>query len=167
MSDTGSAGLLHSRPVRWSGLVAGGLGLAATLAAAAPPRLYQGAGPPPHAPVTHLMNSLTAVSADSPSDAWAVSDQPAIALHWNGTRWIRVAIPHFGSSLSALNGVSALSPSDAWAVGSVGDVQTTTLALRWNGTAWARVATPSPGQFTQLTSVSALSPTDAFAVGDL
>ena len=167
MNDASSLRRFHGSPVRWCGLAAGGLGLVVTLTAAAAPSAQRAALSPAPDPVTNFGNSLVSVSAVSSADAWAVGDSPSLALHWNGTRWARTAIPHFGTSLSALKGVSALSASDAWAVGSVGDVSTTTLALHWNGTAWARVATPSPGQFSQLTSVSALSPTDAFAVGDL
>src|SRR5215472_926097 len=163
MSDAGSTGRLHSCLVRWSGLVAGGLGLAATLAAAAPPRLYQGAGPPPHAPVTHLMNSLTAVSADSPSDAWAVGDDPALALHWNGTRWVQTAVPNLGGS--ALLGVSALSASDAWAVGTHGGGNGKTLILHWNGKTWTQVRSPNVNGNGGLFGVAALSPANAWAVG--
>ena len=155
---------LSSGPARVCGLVAGGLGLVVTLTAAVPPTGPQHGAAPPHQRPTALPNFLTGVSAVSGSDAWAVGDDPGLALHWNGTRWVRTAIPH-SSSLSVLTGVSALSASDAWAVGSLGDVSTTTLALHWNGTAWARVPTPSPGRFPELTSVSAASAADAWAVG--
>src|SRR5215472_4596527 len=155
---------LSSGPARVCGLVAGGLGLVVTLTAAVPPAGPQHGAAPPHQRPTALPNFLTGVSAVSGSDAWAVGDDPGLALHWNGTRWVRTAIPH-SSSLSVLTGVSALSASDAWAVGSLGDVSTTTLALHWNGTAWARVPTPSPGRFPELTSVSAASAADAWAVG--
>jgi len=162
------AGFLRRRPgglARLCGLVAGGLGLVVALTAAVPPsRTHHGVAPPQLKRPTELTNFLTGVSAVSSSDAWAVGNDPGVALHWNGTRWARTAIPH-SSSVSALNGVSALSASDAWAVGARGDVSTTTLALHWNGTAWARVATPSPGRFIDLTSVSAASHADAWAVG--
>ena len=163
MDGAGLIRRLSSGPARVCGLVAGGLGLVVALTAAVPPSGAQH-GAAPHNRSTALGNFLTSVSAVSASDAWAVGNAPGLALHWNGTRWVRTAIPH-SSSLSALNGVSALSASDAWAVGALGDVSTTTLALRWNGTAWARVPTPSPGRFTDLTSVSAASPADAWAVG--
>ena len=163
MDGAGLIRRLSSGPARVCGLVAGGLGLVVALTAAVPPSGAQH-GAAPHNRSTALGNFLTSVSAVSASDAWAVGNAPGLALHWNGTRWVRTAIPH-SSSLSALNGVSALSASDAWAVGALGDVSTTTLALHWNGTAWARVPTPSPGRFTDLTSVSAASPADAWAVG--
>src|SRR5215468_4069293 len=155
---------LSSGPARVCGLVAGGLGLVVTLTAAVPPAGPQHGAAPPHQRPTALPNFLTGVSAVSGSDAWAVGDDPGLALHWNGTRWVRTAIPH-SSSLSVLTGVSALSASDAWAVGSLGDVSTTTLALHWNGTAWARAPTPHlAGSFLQ--GVSTLSASDAWAVGN-
>src|SRR5437870_13340710 len=75
-------------------------------------------------------NSLSGVSADSATDAWAVGHsgqqvmgQPeeTIVLHWNGTSWSKVVSPNPGgttsSSQSVVCGVSARSASDAWAVG--------------------------------------------------
>ena len=163
MDGAGLIRRLSSGPARVCGLVAGGLGLVVALTAAVPPSGAQH-GAAPHNRSTALGNFLTSVSAVSASDAWAVGNAPGLALHWNGTRWVRTAIPH-SSSLSALNGVSALSASDAWAVGARGLVRTTTLALHWNGTAWTRVPTPSPGTFPDLMSVSAASRADAWAVG--
>ena len=152
---------LSNGPARVCGLVAGGLGLVVALTAAVPPSGAQHGAAPPHNRSTALGNFLTSVSAVSASDAWAVGNAPGLALHWNGTRWVRTGVPH----PSVLNGVSALSASDAWAVGARGLVRTTTLALHWNGTAWTRAPTPSPGKFADLTSVSAASPADAWAVG--
>ena len=152
---------LSSGPVRVCGLVAGGLGLVVALTAAVPPAgPWHGAAPPRKTP-TALPNFLASVSAVSASDAWAVGNDTGLALHWNGTHWVRTSVPH----PSVLNGVSALSASDAWAVGARGLVRTTTLALHWNGSAWTRVPTPSPGKFADLMGVSAASPADAWAVG--
>jgi hypothetical protein len=133
--------------------------------------------------------SLNAVTALSPSDAWAVGSygtrpsHPAVCpgcpgrkslvLHWNGRAWNKVASPSQGvppdSNLSA---VSAAASADALAAGwsyfYVPDEQNT-LALRWAGRAWTRVASPSPGPkgdvFAFLSGVSALSPSSAWAVG--
>jgi hypothetical protein len=130
--------------------------------------------------------TLLSVSADSVSDAWAVGyigssmmmfppDQ-ALALHWNGTAWTKVATPNPGGTqgINALASVSALSENDAWAVGSSWDSTTSiwdTLVLHWNGTAWTKVASPNPGgSATQgrgsfLSGVSAVSANDVWAVG--
>jgi hypothetical protein len=110
-------------------------------------------------------SSLNAVTALSPSDAWAVggyNTKPSaprvcpgcpggksLVLHWNGTAWAQLPSPSYGVPPgSGLSGVTALSPSDAWAVGSsyfyLPD-ESFTLVLRWNGTAWAHVHSPNPG----------------------
>ena len=126
---------------------------------------------------------LERVSAESPTDAWAVGCYPnpttnafeTLVLHWNGTRWSQVASPTPGGNdfLTGLNGVSARSATDAWAVGNYSN-QTTgateTLVLHWNGTRWSQVASPNPGGTTTSSSnglkgVSAHSATDVWAVG--
>jgi hypothetical protein len=130
---------------------------------------------------------LSGVSADSATDAWAVGAyfnpttfaSETLALHWNGTKWSKVASPNPGgttssSDVSSLNGVSANSATDAWAVGAYTNPTTgasETLALHWNGTKWSTVSSPNPGgttsssDFTSLSGVSANSATDAWAVG--
>jgi hypothetical protein len=118
-------------------------------------------------------DSLTSVSAVSPSDAWAVgvagkgsNNTQALALHWNGRAWVPVPTP--SPPGSRLTGVSALSPRDAWAVGETvtrAGVHKT-LVLHWNGTTWALVPSPSPSPSDSgLAGVSALSPCDVWAAG--
>ncbi|HEV2371978.1 MAG TPA: hypothetical protein VGS19_07410 [Streptosporangiaceae bacterium] len=154
--------------VRFTGTVAGGLGVVVTLAAAAAPS-------PPRGPVTQLGGVLFGVSAASPSAAWAVGDNFAggasstVLLHWNGRNWTTGAPPDPGT----LWGLSSLSPDNAWAVGELEHIGPgtvfETLVLHWNGKNWTRVPSPSPGPAPvsdHLASVSALSPTDAWAVGD-
>jgi hypothetical protein len=66
-------------------------------------------------------SNLTGVIGTSASNGWAVgwntsgtSAKPStLLLHWNGTRWARVAAPNPG----ALFAIAAGSPSDIWAVG--------------------------------------------------
>jgi hypothetical protein len=129
--------------------------------------------PSPSPGTAPIVDSLTGVSTVSPTDAWAVGYYHHIGgayfgtlmLHWNGTAWTRVAVPHFGQA--SLFAVSALSAADAWAVGQYlpksGPYRT--LVLHWNGTTWTQVPSPSPGYNFDLSAVSALSPTDAWAVG--
>jgi hypothetical protein len=124
---------------------------------------------------------LTGVSADSPTDAWAVgyycttssgATRNTLTLHWNGTAWSRVKSPNPGSGTYFPGSVSADSPTDAWAVGTYCTTTGScgvenTLTLHWNGTAWSKVASPNPGPVIDvLSGVTALSPTDAWAAGD-
>jgi hypothetical protein len=110
------------------------------------------------------------VIAISASDAWAVGSG-ALALHWNGSSWARVPVPHPGTFANGLRGVAAVSASDVWAVGSWQDTPTAvkTLIVHWDGTRWTKVPSPSFGAGSQygsvLTGVSATSASDVWAVG--
>ncbi len=119
---------------------------------------------------------LSAVSALSPSDIWAVgyysnrSGQKDLILRWNGTRWAQVTSP--GPLGSALASVSAVSAADVWAAGTyVKDISNTlvdqTVVLHWNGKAWSVVTSTDPGGTTgtSLLGISALSRSDVWAVG--
>ena len=131
----GTAGLSRRATggkVRITGLVAGGLGLAMTLAAASPVS---------HESITNRVGTLLSVSAVSRTDAWSVGgsgNTEPMMLHWNGTTWTRTALSGKGSP--GLGAVGADSPDDAWAVGSINGPHGTfdNLALHWNGTAWAK-----------------------------
>lgn len=66
---------------------------------------------------------LLSVVAVAPNDVWAVgywvtkaSVQRTLTLHWDGTRWRRVASPNVGGLAS----VVAVAADDIWAVGSRG-----------------------------------------------
>jgi hypothetical protein len=93
--------------------------------------------------------SISAVTAISPTDAWAVGEQsgasaPAgggtLTEHWNGTSWSVVASPTPGAD-DSLSGVAGRSATDVVAVGSAlpsingGPLQA--VILRWNGTSWS------------------------------
>jgi hypothetical protein len=124
-------------------------------------------------------NTLTAVSARTGTDAWAVGSfaNPAddagrdgLAEHWDGQRWQQLPIPsvlHFDEKLLA---VSASAANDAWAVGStnkIGFASTNPLAEHWNGTAWTTVPTPLGigGSKSILDGVVTFSASNAWAVG--
>jgi hypothetical protein len=158
--DAASLPRLLGRRLRISALIAGTIGLAATLAAAAAPP----------APVTNIGGELLGVSAVSASDAWAAGINGTrgaddLMMHWNGSHWARVTIP---DKTANLDGVSADSASDAWAVGyGTAGANTVNVALHWNGTSWAKVPVPNPGKHhvAYLEGVSAIAPGDAWAVG--
>jgi hypothetical protein len=91
-------------------------------------------------------NTLTDVSAVSPTDAWAVGlywDQAGIGhsmvLHWDGATWSQVKSPNLGSEHSALYSVTAVSPKDVWAVGDYQEAGIHGLVLHWDGTRWSQV----------------------------
>ena len=135
------------------------------------------------------LSDLDGVHGVSARDAWAVgeystkaksSGRDTVVLHWNGTRWTRVASPNaLGAStkrVTNLASVAAVSAHFAMAVGTFSPDPSTSalesLAMRWTGTRWVQVASPDPGgtadpsDFTNLSAVAALSPRDAWAVGE-
>lgn len=116
---------------------------------------------PAASPGTGAASALRGVSATSGASAWAVGEYCTKActmeglpvrqarllfLHWDGTRWSRVAGPSLGRDVHLLEGVSALSRRSAWAVGetctrnctlaSSGLPVTRPLTLHWNGRRW-------------------------------
>src|SRR5215472_533864 len=125
--------------------------------------------------------SLSGVSADSASDAWAAGSYCTTAavpctgpdtllLHWNGATWSKVPSPNPGPAGNVLDGVTAVSPTDAWAVGSYCTTNSCavqdSLLLHWNGTHWSKVASPNPGPISNgLSGVTAVSPTNVWMAG--
>jgi hypothetical protein len=120
-------------------------------------------------------NSLTAVSASSTSDAWAVGrSEPErytwypLAMHWNGTAWS--VSTSFVSALSGqlAVGVTDISPADAYAVGGGLGSAHTGLVAQWNGSTWTRVTVPLPNNnnmASNLDAISADSASDVWIVG--
>jgi hypothetical protein len=118
-------------------------------------------------PVPPTGGFLSAVSADSGSDAWAVGATAgsvwtiqALADHWNGTSWRQVAIPA-GRRIS-LTAVSAASATDAWTVGYFTGYGNSQALYHWDGTAWTWIKGithfPDAG-------LADLGPGNAYAVG--
>jgi hypothetical protein len=121
-------------------------------------------------------NSLSAVTAISRTDGWAVGQSdPAVdrfkslVLHWNGTKWSTVRIPEPGID-SELRSVSESSSDDVWVTGYY-DVDspegTLTFALteHWNGRSWKVFAVPDATGDDLLTGSDTLSASDSWAVG--
>lgn len=119
---------------------------------------------------------LSAVTAVTPTDVWAVGRQTdsagtvvPLTAHFDGTQWRVVPAPT-GSTPSALYGVSASGSRDVWAVGAqtrpgTGNVAAP-LVLRWNGTQWSEMTgLPDIGN-AKLRAVYAASPTRVWAVGE-
>ncbi len=110
-----------------------------------------------------MTQSLSAISAPSPDDVWAVGDYlirtgptsdryETYTLHWNGTSWRVVQMPKVASAnhLEAyqFNALDAISPGNVWAVGDAGVNATTTgtpsrtLIEHWNGSGVEHRAQP-------------------------
>jgi hypothetical protein len=110
------------------------------------------------------LSQLTAISALSSTDIWAVGmrGHSTLVEHWDGVAWSIVPSPD-GAFASSLSGVSARSASDIWAVGSTGDH---TLTEHWDGSTWTVVPSPDgTKQTNELGSVVALGSGDVWAVG--
>jgi hypothetical protein len=115
-------------------------------------------------------DALTAVSASSALDVWAVGwtdtnlegTQPA-AWHFDGAAWRLWTVPLlFGAANATLVSVAAVSPKDAWAIRQTTQAypQVSTL-LRFNGRGWSQVASPLP----DLIQISATSSSNVWAIG--
>src|SRR5580698_2857238 len=130
-------------------------------------------------PQTNIQEPLS-VSADAPTDAWAVGQQSGdpiktFATHWNGTNWTSVETPNVGTGNGHLNAVLSLSPNNVWAVGlstPTGTQQSATLTLieHFDGKVWSVVPSPNVGpnsdfQSNQLLGLTANSPDDIWAGG--
>ena len=93
----------------------------------------------------------------------------AIAVHWNGSAWSLVSIPHPSVLDNGLNDIACLSTTDCTAVGTYNTGATSeTYVARWDGTAWSIVPSPNvgpPGTSNGLRSVSCTSATTCMAVG--
>lgn len=128
-------------------------------------------------------NVLAGISANSPTDIWAVGDQIApgqpvktLVEHFNGVKWSVVRSADVFSTGSAnqnvLTSVQAVSPSDVTAAGFVldaGSQRELTLIEHWNGSKWSIVDSPNrdanPGSLNTLHGITAVSATDMYAVG--
>jgi hypothetical protein len=120
------------------------------------------------------MSRLSAVSALSPSAAWAVGVNYAVGdtigpldsliEQWDGTTWRVVANTGHG----VLNGITVISTRDIWAVGGqLNGVGDGSLTMHWNGMTWSVMpAVHSAGaRFVSFNGVAAVTSRDVWAVG--
>ena len=127
--------------------------------------------------VPEKINVLSAVSALSHDDIWAVgytrdygnaeNTARTLAIHWDGREWKIVPTPNPYNGNNYLDGVITLGPNDAWAVGDTGtSANPGTLLFHWDGTSW------TPGNLppldpsgSSLYGLAATAPNDIWAVG--
>jgi hypothetical protein len=126
------------------------------------------------APRVTSSDTLEAVDATGPSDAWAVgwgSNGPygapttGVVLRWNGTSWRSLTIPNPGPTV--LSAVEAIAPNNVWVVGETypGGAHWVPFVLHFDGTSWSRVPVPALPFGGDLDDVVASSPTNIYAVG--
>jgi hypothetical protein len=160
-------------------LLAGLAGAAAVLIAAAPAAAAPSWATVPSVDPVATENILTAVSARTATDAWAVGfyrgpnrhdGRIMLAERWDGQRWSQVATPNVTFFDEKLLAVHASSATDAWAVGSTNRTSfasTNPIAAHWNGAAWTIVPTPATTGTAKsiLDGVVDFGPANAWAVG--
>jgi hypothetical protein len=126
--------------------------------------------------------SFSAVTAVSRHDVWAVGtilepgSDPAlgitnpVAMHWDGSSWSQVRLPHAGGFPESLASVTARASDDVWAVGTTADENAPTnpgLIYHWNGIRWSQVPYPFVGTGqNNLEGVSAPAAHAAWIVGE-
>lgn len=145
-------------------------GAVAALALTAIPAAGEAAPASPNARTDFV--KLNAVSASSPTDAWAVGfTQPSgehtqgLTRHWDGTRWktIPSAQP---MDYNFTWGVAAISPTDAWAVGEgIGQAMILPFIEHWDGTRWTVKHFPDGPGIGKLTAVAADGSDNVWMVG--
>jgi hypothetical protein len=89
---------------------------------------------------------ITAASAPSPTDIWAVTYLGGAVLHWNGANWVSVPRGNWKAG-SRFTGVMALSPADVWVFGTSGRHHPGAGTWRFSGTRWTRVRGAGAGIF--------------------
>jgi hypothetical protein len=104
---------------------------------------------------------ITAASAPSRSDIWAVTFLGGSVLHWNGTRW-RVAPRGNWKAGTRFTGVTALSPSNVWVFGTSGRKHPGAGTWHFDGTRWTRVT----GAARAIFQASAATKTDIWGIGN-
>lgn len=113
---------------------------------------------------------LSALTAVSPRDVWAVGHQGSneagtpLIEHWNGTAWAVIPSPVIDQGY--LLGAAAASSNDVWAVGIRLGPVSYSLIEHWNGSRWRVIHSPNPGvYYNELDSVAVVSSRDVWAVG--
>ena len=129
-------------------------------------------------------NLLSAVTANSPTDIWAVgnsTDQATVsvqtlALHFDGATWKTVPtpnpLPKQFLDQNVLLSVQAVSANDVTAVGFIADAnaqRTLTLIEHWDGSKWTVAPSPNQGEargdLNTLRGVTAVAGNDLYAAG--
>ncbi len=112
--------------------------------------------------------TLTAVSAPSGDDVWAVgqfsdiSGTAAYALYWNGASWTSTQLVAGAGNLPS--SVVALGPNDVWATVNTQNGGNAYIQ-HWNGSSWSVAASRPATEYPTLAGITARGATDVWAVG--
>jgi hypothetical protein len=114
-------------------------------------------------------SDLSAVSASSATDIWAVGQS---GVHFDGTKWTAFAMPQIAGDLtSGLVGVADLAPNNVWAVGNINiqEDNPNQVIEHYDGTKWSVSTGPTfqPTDQPFLNGLTAISSTDMWAAGSI
>jgi hypothetical protein len=115
--------------------------------------------PMPLPPVPHSW--ITAASAPSPTDIWAVTFLGGSVLNWNGSAW-RTEPRGAWKAGTRFTGITAISRTDAWLFGTNGKRHPGAGTWHFNGTKWTRVNGAAAGIF----QASRAGRADIWAIGN-
>ena len=148
------------------------------------------ASPNPGGTSSGDQNTLSSISADSPTDAWTVGNfgdlvthaEQTLIEHWDGSTWTVVTSPNPGGAANSnaenfLTSVAAATGTDPLAVGVYrpGVTSNKTMVLQQSAGKWNQSPTPNPGQPSDsylsgvtehATAKPTSNPPDAWAVGE-
>ncbi len=114
-------------------------------------------------------SDLSAISASSSDDIWAVGQS---GVHFDGQQWSAIALPLIAGDLtSGITGVVDLAPNNVWGVGNIniGEQNPSQVIEHFNGTKWSVAPGPifQPTDVTALYGVSATAAADVWAAGNI
>jgi hypothetical protein len=116
------------------------------------------------------LGELTAITAISPTDIWAVglrwtNPEGTLILHWDGTKWSTLSDGHSVDS-STLRGVAAVSADSVYMGGSAfADGNTVTFVERWNGSTFVEEPTVNDSEYDAFSAMAADPSGAVWAVG--
>lgn len=104
---------------------------------------------------------ITAASAPSPTDIWAVTSLGGSVLEWNGSAWKAAPRGNWMTG-TRFTGITALSPANVWVFGTGGRLFPGAGTWHFDGTNWTRVTGVAGGIF----EASAVATTDIWGIGN-
>ena len=104
---------------------------------------------------------ITAASAPSPADIWAVTFLGGTVLNWNGTAWRTEPRGNWKVG-TRFTGITAISPTDVWVFGTAGRRHPGAGTWHFSGTSWQPVTGAAAGIF----QASAAGKSDIWGIGN-